>query len=258
MLERTVVIALPPCRYAHECEAAAVAIGCLQHKPDRLAHQRCAVVLSQDARGIDRGRARWRLPVLGPLQAVAQGGPQLGPVTVVAERPDADATQVLAPGEPDLGQHAVDVVVPQLPPALGTGRARLRAIDAPGRSLLLVPLPARDRRSRDRDAVEGGRGVEIAIAAPRPRVGLIGPCRPRAAVPGHGQDDPVGRGLREREVDRPAHVEPILDAQRRDRARDLAAGGPVLVAHEHGRVSGVIGHQPAQREGHDVGRQVEG
>ena len=49
--------------------------------------------------------------------------------------------------------------------------------------------------------------------------------------------------------DRPAHVEPALDAQWCDRSCDPAARGPVLVAHEHRGICGVVGDQPVQREG---------
>ena len=59
-------------------------------------------------------------------------------LTLVAEGPDADATEPSAPGQADLGTDAVDVIEPQLPRAQRTCLTGPRAVDAPGRRLASV------------------------------------------------------------------------------------------------------------------------
>ena len=121
------------------------------------------------------------------------------PAALVAQRPEADAAQLLVERELDLGAGRVHVVVPELAPghAARVAVCHLGRVDRPGGRLDVVVEAPGAGGLDDRVVVVDGHRRRPAGAAAGLRVRLAADRGPRAAVPRQAQDDPTRLDLRQ-------------------------------------------------------------
>ncbi len=195
-----------------------------------------ALVALARGQDVDAGLRRGRVvEELGDDRPV-----QLGTGPVVAQRPDARATQAGAVDHVVLGAEALGVVVVDLAPgrrAAGARAAVAPLVGDPGRPVAAVVTAAVLLGQGDRSVV-GHRGRPPVLRTGVGRgPGLVGHGRPGPSVVRETQDELAGRdavGERQHGVDQVVG----RAAQRRDRAGRSRRGGPVVVTHDEDGVGG--------------------